>query len=141
MEYSNIDTHLDFSTDNGATYKELYGLSSYPDMGASPARIDVSNMRDKIKRAIDGQQDIGELTFDFYYNNESTEDGEVIKKAFSALKAQEGKLLAWKLCYPDETYYSWKGKPSVFMKGGGVSDPMRFTLSVTLETELEYKES
>ncbi len=141
MEYSNIDTHLDFSADNGTNYKELYGLYNYPDMGASPEKIDVSNMRDKIKRGIAGRQDIGDLTFDFYYNTEKAADeGTVIKKAFSALMAEEDALLKWKLCYPDGSYYSWEGKPTVFMKGGGGDDPMKFTLSVTLESELEFTE-
>lgn len=140
MEYITLDTHLDFSTD-GLSFKELYGLNGYPDMGAEPEKTDVSNMRDKIKRSIDGLQDVGSLAFDFYYNAETSADsGNIIKKAFSALKEQEGKLLHWRLVYPDGSGYTWTGKPTVYMKAGGVGDPMQFSLSTSLESALEFKE-
>ena len=138
MEYITKDTHLDFSTD-GTSYKELYGLNGYPDMGAEPEKTDVSNMRDKTKRSIDGLQDIGSLVFDFYYNAETVADsGNVIKKAFSALKEQEGELLYWRLVFPDGSGYTWQGKPTVYMKAGGRGDPMQFSLSTSLETALDY---
>lgn len=141
MEYITRDTHLDYSTD-GTAYKELYGLNGYPDMGAEPEKTDVSNMRDKTKRSIDGLQDVGSLAFDFYYNAETAADsGNVIKKAFSALKALEGTLLHWRLVFPDGSGYTWQGKPTVYMKSAGVGDPMQFNLSTSLESELEYDDT
>lgn len=41
MELLTKDTHLDFSSDDGATWLELYGLESYPDMGADPPKVKV----------------------------------------------------------------------------------------------------
>lgn len=141
MELLTKDTHLDYSED-GTSFKELYGLSGYPDMGGEPDKVDVSNMRDGTKRSINGLQDVNNLTFDFYYNSETSEDsGNVIKKAFSDLKKQEGKKLHWRLVYPDGSGYAWQGMPTVFMKSAKVGDPMTFSLVSSLESALEYNDS
>lgn len=139
MEYITKDTHLDFSTDDGVTYKELYGLNGYPDMGSEPEQKEVTNMRDGNKRYIAGLTDTGNLGFDFYYNKETEEDsGNLVKKAFAALKEQEGKLINWKLTYPDGSNYTWKGKPTAYITAGKVGDVISFKLSVTVESKLEY---
>lgn len=142
MEHITKDTHLDFSEDDGATFLELYGLSNYPNMGSTPDKVDVSNMRDKNKRYIDGLTDPGSLEFEFIYNTETAQDtGTVIKKAFAKLKEKENTLLDWKLAFPDGTSYTWKGKPTVYITSAGVGDPMKYKLSVSMESDLEWKET
>lgn len=143
MEYITKDTHLDFSTDDGATYKELYGMNGYPDMGGEPEQKEVTNMRDKNKRYTAGLTDTGNLGFDFYYNKnkdaETTADSVTrINNSFAALKGQEGNLLDWKLTYPDGSYYTWKGKPTAYITAGKVGDPIAFKLSVTVESSLDF---
>ena len=140
MELLTQDTHLDFSED-GSVWSELYGLESYPDMGSDPPKVKVTNMRDKNERYIGGIPDVGDLKFGFFYNKETDADsGNMVKKAFAKLKEFEegGKKLHWKLNYPDGTSYSWEGKPSVYINGGNVGDAMKYTLSVTLESKLEW---
>ena len=141
MEYITKDTHLDFSTDDGVTYKELYGLNGYPDMGSEPEQKDVTNMRDSNKRYIAGLTDTGNLGFDFYYNKETAEDsGNLVKKAFAALKEQEGKLLNWKLTYPDRPHYTCTLQPTAYITAGKVGDVISFRLSTTVESTLEYSD-
>lgn len=142
MEYTVQDTHLDFSTD-GTTYKELYGMNKTPDMGGEPEKKEVSNMRDKNKRHILGLQDTGTLGFEFYYNRNATaEENGVLQNSFSELKKLEkaGTPVDWKLTYPDDSYYSWKGTPSVYIMGASVGDPIGFRLSVSVESEIEFTE-
>lgn len=143
MEYITKDTHLDFSTDGGTTYKELYGMNGYPDMGGEPEQKDVSNMRDSNKRYIAGLTDTGNLGFDFYYNKDKDDETTVdtrtiINNSFKEMKNQEGKLIDWKLTYPDGSNYTWKGKPTAYITAGKVGDPIAFKLSVTVESKLEY---
>ncbi len=145
MEYITKDTHLDFSTDGGTTYKELYGMNGYPDMGGEPEQKDVSNMRDSNKRYIAGLTDTGNLGFDFYYNKDKDAETTVdtitlINNSFSELKKQEGKLIDWKLTYPDGSNYTWKGKPTAYITAGKVGDPIAFKLSVTVESKLNYSD-
>ena len=140
MEYITKDTHLDFSTD-GKTYKELYGMNGYPDMGSEPERKEVSNMRDSNKRYIAGLTDTGNLGFDFYYNKDETDaDENLIRNSFREMKKQEeaGTLLSWRLVYPDGSSYSWQGKPTAYITAGGVGDPIAFKLFTTVESKLEY---
>lgn len=143
MEYLTKDTYLSFSETKDGTYSELYGLNSYPKMGGTPQKVDVSNMRDGKRRSIHGLQEVDNLDFGFYYNAETVADsGDKIKKAFSKLKALEksDKLIFWKLTFPDDSYYAWEGKPVVNIDAGNVGDAMKFTLSVSLESGLEFTE-
>lgn len=143
MEYITKDTHLDFSTDGGTTYKELYGMNGYPDMGGEPEQKEVTNMRDGNKRYTAGLTDTGNLGFDFYYNKDKDDETTVdattlINNSFSVLKQQEGKLVDWKLTYPDGSNYTWKGKPTVYHTAGKVGDVIAFRLSTTVESKLAY---
>ena len=84
MELLTKDTHLDFSSDDGSTWLELYGLESYPDMGADPPKVKVTNMRDANERYIGGIPDISDMKFGFFYNKEKDPDaGTMIKKNFA----------------------------------------------------------
>ena len=143
MEYTVQDTHLDFSTDS-TTYKELYGMNKTPDMGGEPEKKEISNMRDKNKRYVLGLQDTGTLGFEFYYNKDKTaEENGVLKNSFSELKKLEktNEAVDWRLTYPDGSYYSWKGKPSAYILGASVGDPIGFKLSVSVESEMEFTDS
>lgn len=141
MELLTKDIHLDFSED-GSTWSELYGLENYPDMGSDPPKVKVTNMRDKNERYIGGLPDISDLKFGFFYNKETTADtGTMVKKAFSKLKALEGTKLHWRLVYPDDTCNTWEGKPTVYMNGGNAGEALKYTLTTTLESDLDYSES
>lgn len=143
MEYLTKDSYLSFSETGEGTYTELYGMNSYPKMGGTPQKVDVSNMRDSKKRSINGLQEVDNLDFGFYYNAESKDDSDsMAKKAFSKLKTLEksNKLVFWRLTFPDDSHYDWQGKPIVNMDGGSVGEAMKFTLSVSLESDLEFTE-
>lgn len=141
MELLTKDTHLDYSED-GSAWNELYGLESYPDMGSDPPKVKVSNMRDKNERYIAGIPDISDLKFGFFYNEETAADsGTMIKKAFAKLQSLKGKKLKWRLVYPDKTCYQWEGEPTVYMNSGNVGEAMKYTLTTTLESNLDWAET
>lgn len=142
MEYINKDVFLSYKESGGSAYTELYGLSTYPDMGSQPEAKEVSNMRDKNKRYINGLQDTGMLKFDFYYNSGATPSAAegVETGAFKKLKSLDGKMLDWKLTFPDGSSYSWSGKPTSYITGGSVGDPIKFSLTTSVESDIEYAE-
>lgn len=141
MEFLSRDTFLSYSED-GTTYNELYGLSGTPDMGGAPNKVDVTNLRDKAQRSINGNQQTASLDFPFYYNNEKDDDitENMVLRSFSKLKELEksGALIHWKLTYPDMTYYQWDGKPTAWRTAANVDEPLKFTASISLESDLEY---
>lgn len=141
MELITKDTHLDYSED-GSAWNELYGLDSFPDMGADPPKVKVTNMRDKNERYIEGLPDISDMKFGFFYNKETTADsGKMIKKAFAKLQTLKGTKLYWRLVYPDSTGYTWEGTPTVYMNSGNTGEAMKYTLTTTLESDLEWVEA
>lgn len=142
MEYINKDVYLSYKESGGSAYTELYGLSTYPDMGSQPESKEVTNMRDKNKRYVNGLQDTGMLKFDFYYNSGDTPSAAVGVEtgAFKKLKSLNDTMLYWKLTFPDGSSYSWSGKPTSYITGGSVGDPIKFSLTTSVESDIEYAE-
>ena len=60
------------------------------------------------------------------------------EKKIYAIVAEELRKAIGKLNYPDNTFYAWEGKPTVYVNGGNVGEAMKYTLSVTLESTLEW---
>lgn len=141
MEYCTRDSYLAVSED-GTVYKELYGLSGFPQMGGTPNKIDVTNLRDKRKRYINGVQETEDLSFPFYYNREKSGDsgeGEnKIRESYKVLREYQNKdtLLHWKLVYSDGSGFKWDGRVSVFRDSGEVNAALKFTANISCETEL-----
>lgn len=142
MEYCSKGTTLSMADDKTGTFKTLYGMSSIPDMGGDREKIDVTNLGDNNKRYIYGVSDFGELSFEFFYNKEEQPDAESSTKLLNAYKALKdcetaGAKKWWKLTYPDGTGHIWKGEPSVKRKGVGVNEALAFTLTISLENDIE----
>ena len=125
-------------TSGDPTYKKLYGLFTVPEMGGTPERIDVTNLEDSIKRNILGIQDTGTLDFEFYATESEVDTDTQIRDTWDILRGYQtaGDTMMWKLKYPDNEGFSWKGKCSVRRQSVGVNNAVKFTLTVGLETKL-----
>ncbi len=142
MEYSSQGTALCASETKEGTFKKLYGFYQFPDMGGDTDKLDVTNFNDKNKRTIDSKlADYGSLQFNFYYNRESADDASEtdVLETYKYLKTAQsgGKSLWFKLTYPDGSYNRWKGGVSVKRTGAGVAEALKFTLTTTVESEME----
>lgn len=135
--------HLDICEDetisDSSVFKTLYGLSSVPDVGGSPEKIEVTNLSDGNKRYIQGIKDYGDLEFEFYYNKEEESSAEDIRNSYQKLREIEkaNKSIWWQLVYPDGTGHRWKGGVSVKRSAAGVNEALSFTASTALESEIE----
>lgn len=120
------------------SYKKLYGLFTVPEMGGTPEMLDVTNLEDAIKRSILGLQDVGTLDFEFYATEDETDTSSQIRDTWNTLATYEaaGDALMWKLEYPDGEGYTWKGKCSLRRQAVAVNEPIKFTLTTSLETAL-----
>ena len=119
-------------------YKKLYGLFTVPEMGGTPEQIDVTNLEDSHKRSILGIQDTGTLDFEFYATEDETDTTAQIRDTWNILRGYQsaGDTMMWKLEYPDDEGFTWKGKCSLRRQSVGVNSAIKFTLTVGLETEL-----
>lgn len=120
------------------SYKKLYGLFTVPEMGGTPEMLDVTNLEDAIKRSILGLQDVGSLEFEFYATEDETDTSSQIRDTWNILQGYEtaGNTMKWKLEYPDGEGYTWDGHCSVRRQAVAVNEPIKFTLTVGLETVL-----
>lgn len=44
---------------DGSTWKQVYRIQSYPDLGSEPATIDITDLSSQMKEYIEGLQDVG----------------------------------------------------------------------------------
>ena len=120
------------------SYKKLYGLYTVPEMGGTPEMLDVTNLEDEVKRSILGLQDVGTMDFEFYATEDETDTSAQIRDTWNTLATYEaaGDPLLWKLEYPDGEGYTWKGHYSLRRQAVAVNEPIKFTLTISLETKL-----
>lgn len=66
MAISSYNVVLKTSNVAAGPYEELVAVKDFPDLGSAPDTIEVTTLRDKMKRYIQGLQDTG--SFEFTYN-------------------------------------------------------------------------
>ena len=71
MAISSYNIVLKTSETATGTYTELVPVKDFPDLGSAPDTIEVTTLRDKMKRYIQGLQDTG--SFEFTYNYTKTD--------------------------------------------------------------------
>lgn len=144
MEFLSVGTHLDICEDatiDSPVWRRLYGMSETPDMGGTAEAVDVTNLEDKIKRSIPGLLDYGELEFKFFHNKEDAEDeaqSTKILQSYTVLRDYQtkGKQIYFRLVYPDQTGFQWKGGVSVTRSAASVGAAMEFTLKTSPSSEV-----
>lgn len=124
---------LSYSSTSTGTKTALTNLISIPDLGAAPEKVDVTNLADGARRSINGLIDYGDLQFEFYYD----------KTQFAALQALTGKVY-FEVSIPDGeagaagTKATFSGFPAVVLKSASVGAAMQYTLSIALDSEIEF---
>lgn len=119
--------------ENGGTssqqFTEATGLRSFPDLGATPDKVEVTNLSDGVRRYIDGLVDYGDLEFGFYYEKGKTGN-------YAILNALKGKLCDFEFELPDKTKFAWSAYPTCILTGNDVGNPMEFNLSMSVQSEI-----
>ena len=104
-------------------------LQELPDIGADPELIDNTALSDSIKHNEMGIGDPGDMEFKFRYDNSSANASYRVAKSISGKKYFQVKLY-------DGTTYVFKAIPNVKVAGGGVNDPIEFTMSLALQSDI-----
>jgi hypothetical protein len=130
MAVNTSNTILNYSTDDGTTWTKLVDITSYPDLGATPSKLDTTTLTaTKFKTSILGLQEIPDLTFEANYDPTD----------FQAIVALEGQKLALQLAFGDagaDGSFEWEGEVSVFVSGGGVDEVRMMSVTCSAETEI-----
>ena len=126
------DTKLGMKS-TGATYEDLPGLQSVPEIGGDPEQVDVTVLTDATKKYIKGIQDMDSLEFTFLYEN-------AIFKKLQAVQLSD-KEADFQITYPDGSTCTFKGGVTVKMGGAEVNGAYQFTLSVTVSSGPDFTDA
>lgn len=128
MSVSTATTTLEYGSD-GVTYAKLCDITNYPDLGASPSKLDTTDLSQaKYKTNILGLQEIPDLTFEANYD----------ETAYSTINALTGtKYFKLKFGSADGAF-TWQGQVSIFANGGGVDEVRKMTITCSASTPIVF---
>ena len=107
-------------------------LQEVPDLGGSAEKVDVTTLADGNYKYINGIKDFGDLEFKFLYSNSGTESNYRICRGLE----EAGKVVEWKVEFPDGTGFEFSGEPSTTIDGQSVNSAITFTLNITLNSDI-----
>ena len=124
------DITLSYKKD--ASYVILDGLQEVPSLGGTPNKVEVTTLSDASRRYIKGIKDYGDLTFKFLYQNDSETSN------FRVLRGLEesGKIVEWKVDFPDGTGFEFSGECTVAPSDGAVNAAITFNLTISLNSDI-----
>ncbi len=129
MAINTSNTILKYSTDSGTSYTKLVDIINYPDLGASPSKLDSTTLTAiKFKTSILGLQEVPDLTFECNYD----------KATLTTINGLSGSYPI-KLEFGDngaDGSFTWTGEISAFANGGAPDEVRKMTVTVSAETEI-----
>ena len=131
---SNITTLLQSTDQTGTTppYTKVCDIVDYPDLGATPNKLDTTTLSNEIYRSsILGLQDLPDLTFTANYTEAD----------YQAVKALEGQKLWFHLEFGAggaNGTFEWQGELQVFAVGAGVDEVRQMSITLSAETEITF---
>lgn len=109
----------------GGTFTKLADIITYPDLGASPSKLDTTDLsQPKYKTNIFGLIEAPDMTFECNYD-------ETIYQAINALTAEYFFEL---LFGASDGLFTWKGQVMAFTSGSGVDEVRKMTIVTSTST-------
>lgn len=121
---------------DGSTYTKLIDIKDFPDLGGSPELLETTTLSDKMQTYIPGIQSNDALEFTTNYTKEDY-------TTLAALADTETDYAVWfggteseGVVTPDGSNgkFSFKGKLSVHVNGGGVNEVVDMTITIVPST-------
>jgi hypothetical protein len=129
MAVNTSNTTLFYST-NGSTYNKLCDITSYPDMGSAPSKLDTTDLTaTQYKTNILGLQEAPDLTFDANYD----------ETAFATINALTASNYFFRLAFGSaDGKFEWQGQVRVYANGGGVDEVRMMTIVTSASTAITF---
>ena len=126
------DITLSYKKDSSSSYEVLDGLMEVPSLGGTPDKVEVTTLADASRRYIKGLKDYGDLAFKFLYQNDTATSNFRILRGLE----ESGKIVEWKVEFPDGTAFAFSGECSVAPSDGSVGGYIAFTLNISLNSDI-----
>lgn len=118
---------------NASQYVLLTGLKTLSEVGIATEKVSNTDLSDSVMVYEVGVGDSQEFSYTFKYENSSTNSSYRVLR-----KLQEtGNVVEFRETLKDGTTTTFSGYPSVMRSGGGLNDPIEFTLSIALTSTPE----
>lgn len=130
---STKDTTLSYQKSGATpTWVELEYLLEVPELGGDPEQIEVTTLKDGVRKYIPGIKDLGDLAFQFLYDNTSPTSNFRVLKGLQDANA----VTKFKVEYPDGTEHAFDAIVNVKMDSAGVNAALTFTTSFFLQSDI-----
>ena len=133
MAISSYNIVLKTSETATGTYTELVPVKDFPDLGSAPDTIEVTTLRDKMKRYIQGLQDTG--SFEFTYNYTKTDFAKV--KALDDNATHYFELDFGNDGEGGEGTFFFAGQVTTYVAGTGTGSVVEAKIVVTCDSEVK----
>lgn len=123
---------LEYKSGSTSSFTELDGLQEVPEIGGTPEKIEVTTLKDTVKKNINGVKDLGDLEFTFLYDNAGANANYRVLKGLETAKEK----VTFKLTYPDTTAHQFTAEIAVTMNAAKVNEALTFKMSCALQSEI-----
>lgn len=123
---------------SGSTYSKLVDIKDFPDLGGAPEMLETTTLSDGMQTYIPGIQSLEALEFTANYDKTDYQ-------TLAALKDTESEFAVWfggtesaGVVTPtgSEGKFTFSGKLSVFVVGGGVNEVVDMTITIAPSTPI-----
>lgn len=124
---TNAPTSAD--TTAGGTFTKLVDIVSYPDLGATPSKLDTTTLTDTIfKTSIMGLQEVPDLTFEANYD----------ETVYNTINNMTASNYFFQLEFGTDGKFNWQGQVRIYTNGGGVDEVRKMTVALSSATALTF---
>lgn len=129
MALSTQVTTLNYKSSSGGAYAKLVDITSYPDLGSAPSKLDTTDLSaTKFKTSILGLQEVPDLTFEANYD----------KTAYNTINGLSGEQFFQLVFGTTDGTFTWKGQVAVYANGGGVDEVRKMTIVLSASTPITF---
>lgn len=121
---------------SGSDYSKLIDIKDFPDLGGSPELLETTTLSDKMQTYIPGIQSNDALEFTTNYTKTDYETLAALADTEADYSVWFGGTEAEGVVTPDGSNgkFSFKGKLSVHVNGGGVNEVVDMTITIVPST-------
>ena len=117
---------------SGSSYTVIDNLQECPELGGSAETVEVTTLADGNKKYIKGIKDFGELEFKFLYDNSGAASNYRVVRGLE----DAGKVVDWKVTFPDGTSFGFSGEVTTKIDGAAVNAALTFAATITLNSDI-----